>query len=122
VIERPAQRIVEDDQNELVARRLVLELDDIVGDQRDRWVLPHVLARRLQLHAMVIRGALKQGQARGWFEVEAGSKRVRLLDLGRGLIGGAQHHHRRTQPAEPSPHRRPGRARRLRSHPLRRHW
>ena len=123
--ERPAQRIVENDPNELVARRLVLVLDDIVGQQHGRWVLVAVLVRRSARASMAVRGALKTGEVRGWFEIEAGGKRVRLLDLGRALIGGAQLHQHATRPPERSPHRRRGRGnrrRRAQSHPHARHF
>lgn len=112
-----------DDQNEMVARRVVLELDGMLGEQTDRWVLVHVLTRRLQMEPMNVRGAIKRGQERGWFEVET-HKRVRLTDLGRALIGGAQRHYPQ-RPVERSPHRRGAQHHRRRtsaSNPRARHW
>jgi DNA-binding MarR family transcriptional regulator len=118
-----AQRVTSNgDQNEMIARRVVLELDGMVGEQADRWVLVHVLTRRLQMEPMHVRGAIKRGQERGWFEVEA-HKRVRLTDLGRALIGGAQRHYTQ-RPVERSPHRRGASQhhRRRMSHSKQRHW
>jgi hypothetical protein len=96
--ERP-RIALSDAPHQNVARRLVLELAHASDNQPDRWVLVHVLHRRLPLDAASMRGALAHGQARGWFEIDDGKlKRVRLLDAGRALIGGRQRHRRSRLP------------------------
>ncbi len=92
------------------ARRLVLEVDDASAGQHDRWVLVHVLQRRLPFDAMLIRAAVSHAQSRGWFEFDG--KRVRLLELGRALIGGYQRHKRTSLPERPRHRRRVLRRRR----------
>ena len=96
--ERPRIALT-DWQHEGNARRLVLEVDHASNGQSDRWVLVHVLQRRLPLDAMLIRAALDHARSRGWLELDA--KRARLLDLGRALIGGHQRHRRSSLPERP---------------------
>lgn len=119
--ERPRIALT-DWQHEGNARRLVLELDHASDGQRDRWVLVHVLQRRLPHDAMSIRAALAHAQAKGWVELDAG-KRTRLLDLGRALIGGHQRHRRSSLPERPKHQRRVlRRRRRSQVTPMKRHW
>jgi hypothetical protein len=98
--------------DESAGRRLVLELDDASAGQHDRWVLVHVLRRRLPFDAMLIRAALALGQTKGWLEIDARPERARLLDLGRALIGGYQRHKRNSLPERPKHQRRVLRRRR----------
>ena len=118
--ERP-RILLTDWQHEGNARRLVLEVDHASNGQPDRWVLVHVLQRRSPLDAMSIRAALAHAQSKGWLELDA--KRVRLLDLGRALIGGHQRHKRTSLPERPRhPRRLLRRRRRSQAMPAKRHW
>ena len=98
--ERPRIALT-DWQHEGNARRLVLEVDHASNGQPDRWVLVHVLQRRLPLEASWLRAALAQAQSKGWLEAGARPERARLLDLGRALIGGHQRHRRSSLPERP---------------------
>jgi hypothetical protein len=106
-------------QHEGNARRLVLEVDHASNGQPDRWVLVHVLQRRLPLEVSWLRAALAHAQSKGWLELDA--KRARLLDLGRALIGGYQR--RSSLPERPRhPRRLLRRRRRSQAMPTNRHW
>lgn len=119
--ERP-RAALSDHPHEAIARRLALEIDHASDGQPDRWVLVHTLQRRLPLAAMMLRAAISHARSRGWLEVD-GSKRVRLLDDGRALIGGHQRHRRNRLPERPKQRRRLlRRRRRALDMPTKRHW
>jgi hypothetical protein len=118
--ERPKIALT-DHQHEGNARRLILEVDHASDGQHDRWVLVHVLQRRLPLEASWLRAAISHAQARGWLEFDG--RRVRLLDNGHALIGGHQRHQRSSLPERPKHQRRVLRRRRhAQVMPMKRHW
>jgi hypothetical protein len=83
--ERPRVALSDHQPHQSHARLAVLELYRASQGQSDRWVMVHVLQRKLPLEGPVLRAALDHAQSRGWVELDA--KRARLLDLGRALIG-----------------------------------